>query len=229
MLRRWAADADPHVRRLVSEGTRPRLPWAPRLRRFQRDPSPVLELLELLKDDPSLYVRRSVANNLNDIGKDHPELLVEVCRRWLVGASPERRWVVERALRSLVKQGHPGALGVLGFGGPHRVRLAAARVSPARVRIGQSVRVEVEVENAGKKPARAVVDLAVGFVKQRGQVSDKVFKLRVLELAPGERARVEKRVSLRQHTTRTHHPGEHRVGVLINGQRHDAGKFQLSR
>jgi 3-methyladenine DNA glycosylase AlkC len=77
-LREWARDPHPHVRRLVSEGTRPRLPWAPRLVAFQKDPRPVLELLELLKDDPELLVRRSVANNLNDIGKDHPELLAAV-------------------------------------------------------------------------------------------------------------------------------------------------------
>src|SRR5918997_3406822 len=94
-LREWALDPSPHVRRLVSEGTRPRLPWAPRLRAFQDDPRPVLELLELLKDDPELYVRRSVANNLNDIGKDHPELLFETCKRWLVDASEERSKLVK--------------------------------------------------------------------------------------------------------------------------------------
>lgn len=101
-LREWASDPNPHVRRLVSEGTRPRLPWAPRLREFQEDPAPVLELLELLKDDPVLLVRRSVANNLNDIGKDHPEVLVETCRRWARDASEERWWVIGHALRSAV-------------------------------------------------------------------------------------------------------------------------------
>lgn len=89
LLREWTRDPNVHVRRLVSEGTRPRLPWAGRLRRFQHDPSPVLELLEMLRDDPEEYVRRSVANNLNDIAKDHPDLLVDVARRWLTDASPE--------------------------------------------------------------------------------------------------------------------------------------------
>ena len=98
-LRTWTGDPSEHVRRLVSEGTRPRLPWAPRLRAFQLDPRPVLELLELLKDDPALYVRRSVANNLNDIGKDHPALLTAVAKRWLRGASAERQWIVNHALR----------------------------------------------------------------------------------------------------------------------------------
>jgi 3-methyladenine DNA glycosylase AlkC len=98
--REWSADASEDVRRLVSEGTRPRLPWAPRLRAFQADPRPVLALLERLKDDPSLYVRRSVANNLNDIGKDHPVLLVETATRWMENATEERRWIIRHALRS---------------------------------------------------------------------------------------------------------------------------------
>lgn len=114
-LREWVGDPSPDVRRLVSEGTRPRLPWAPRLRRFQVDPAPVLDLLELLKDDPSLYVRRSVANNLNDIGKDHPNLLVATCRRWMARPTEARRWVVRHALRSAIKRGDAAALGVLGF------------------------------------------------------------------------------------------------------------------
>jgi 3-methyladenine DNA glycosylase AlkC len=96
------------VRRLVSEGTRPRLPWAPRLRAFMRDPRPVLELLEWLKDDPSLYVRRSVANNLNDIGKDHPDLLFATAERWMKDANENRHWIIRHALRSAVKRGDPG-------------------------------------------------------------------------------------------------------------------------
>jgi 3-methyladenine DNA glycosylase AlkC len=89
-LKNWAKDPSPHVRRLVSEGTRPRLPWAMRLPAFQKDPQPVLNLLELLKDDPELYVRRSVANNLNDIGKDNPAMLYKTARAWMKKPSPER-------------------------------------------------------------------------------------------------------------------------------------------
>jgi 3-methyladenine DNA glycosylase AlkC len=125
-LEEWATDPNVHVRRLVSEGTRPRLPWAPRLPRFVEDPQPVLRLLEMLKDDPELYVRRSVANNLNDIAKDHPDLVVEVCARWSLQASPERRWLIRHGLRTLVKQGHEGALAVLGYG----------RGSPAETALG---------------------------------------------------------------------------------------------
>lgn len=129
-LKTWARDPSPHVRRLVSEGTRPRLPWAPRLREFQKDPRPVLALLELLKDDAELYVRRSVANNLNDIGKDHPELLVETARRWMSDASDERRWLVGHALRSAVKRGEPGALAVMGFGEEAKVSVGGPDIAP---------------------------------------------------------------------------------------------------
>lgn len=114
--RNGARDGNVHVRRLVSEGTRPRLPWVPRLRAFQEDPRPVVALLELLKDDTERYVQRSVANNLNDIAKDHPELAVEICDRWSIGAPPGRLWIVKHALRSLVKKGHRGALETMGVG-----------------------------------------------------------------------------------------------------------------
>jgi len=106
-LREWTRDPDPHVRRLCSEGARPRLPWAMRLPAFVRDPRPVLPILEALKDDPDLYVRRSVANHLGDIAKDHPDLMFSICEKWLRGASPERRWLIRHALRHPDKKGHP--------------------------------------------------------------------------------------------------------------------------
>lgn len=109
-LSAWTTDPSPHVRRLCSEGTRPRLPWAMRLPALVRDPSPVLPLLEALKDDPELYVRRSVANHLGDIAKDHPALVFGLCERWLEGASPERRWLLRHALRYWAKKGDPTAL-----------------------------------------------------------------------------------------------------------------------
>ncbi|HEX6850465.1 MAG TPA: DNA alkylation repair protein [Candidatus Polarisedimenticolaceae bacterium] len=227
-LRTWAADPDPHVRRLVSEGTRPRLPWAPRLRAFQKDPRPVLELLELLKDDPELYVRRSVANNLNDIGKDHPDLLVATCARWLRGAGEARRWIVKHALRWLVKRGHPGALEVLGFGEAGSIRVSGS-VRPKRARIGGRVVVSVDVENRGRKTSTAAVDLAVHFVKATGAAKPKVFKGRDLVLAPRASATFEKSISLAQHTTRRHHPGRHAVEARVNGRVVPIGEFVLVR
>lgn len=226
-LRVWARDASEQVRRAVSEATRPRLPWALRLRAFMRDPRPVLQLLELLKDDPSLYVRRSVANNLNDIGKDHPELLNETATRWMINASADRQWIVRHALRSAVKRGDVGALRVLGFGGGTAGVVKNAKVSPARVKPGGTVTIAFDVANATARSQRMVVDLRVHYVKANGNTSVKVFKLRELELAGKARVALSKRLSLKNLTTRKHHPGKHRVEALINGRAVLLGHFEL--
>jgi 3-methyladenine DNA glycosylase AlkC len=228
-LAEWTHDPSPHVRRLVSEGTRPRLPWAPRLRRFVEDPAPVVELLEQLKDDPTTLVRRSVANNLNDIGKDHPELLVAICRRWKAGAPPERQQLIAHALRSAVKRGDPGALAVLGFGKASTASVDDVRIAPARPRIGDTVRIELTVTNDGKRRAAFNVDLRVHFVKANGQTSPKVFKMGQATLAAGTSIGLTKSISLAQHTTRTHHPGRHDIDVVINGTAEPIGGFTLRR
>ena len=226
-LEKWTLDPSPHVRRLVSEGTRPRLPWARRLKAFQRDPAPVLRLLERLKDDAHPYVRRSVANNLNDIGKDHPALLVEVARRWLADASPERKRLVTHALRSAVKRRDAAALAALGYGSSRAIGLGASSLEPARPRIGGAIRITIEVENRSRRPLSVVVDLGIHFVKARGASTAKVFKLRSMTLAAGARATLTKRISLAQHTTRTHYPGLHRVDVRANGRVLPIGAFHL--
>ncbi len=226
-LKEWSADPRPHVRRLVSEGTRPRLPWAPRLRAFQTDPGPVLELLELLKDDPELFVRRSVANNLNDIGKDHPELLVDTARRWLKDAGEDRRWLVRHALRSAVKRGDPGALALLGYGDPAEVTIRDVTITPPAPRIGDSVVIAFDLLNTGAGVQRLLVDLHLHFVKASGRTSPKVFKLRGLELAPRQTASLRKTISLADMSTRKHYPGMHTVDVVLNGRLEPLGAFDL--
>lgn len=226
-LTQWATDPSPDVRRLVSEGTRPRLPWAPHLRDFQADPQPVLALLDLLKDDPDLYVRRSVANNLNDIGKDHPALLAETAKRWMRNATEERRWLIQHALRSAVKRGEPGALHVLGAGHPAQVIVRQKSITPSRARVGQSVTVAFDLRNAQSKPQRVMVDFRIHFVKANGSTAPKVFKLKLLELPPRERISLKKTVSLAPMTTRTHYPGRHRVDILLNGRAKPLGAFEL--
>lgn len=233
-LRLWATDPSQHVRRLVSEGTRPRLPWAPRLRGFQKDPRPVLQLLELLKDDPELYVRRSVANNLNDIGKDHPNILTATARRWLKGASTERRWIVRHALRSVVKAGDANALAALGFGESPAATIENPSIKPKRAAIGGSLQIAFDVVDKrdavaarAPKPTRILVDFRVHYVKANGKTSPKVFKLKVIELAAGQRVRLQKSISLANMTTRRHYPGRHRVDVILNGGSVALGWFEL--
>lgn len=227
-LKVWAIDPSPDVRRLVSEGTRPRLPWAPRLRAFQRDPRPVLALLELLKDDSELYVRRSVANNLNDIGKDHPALLAATAQAWLRGASEERHWIIRHALRSAVKRGEPGALRVLGAGRPAQVLVRKRVVSPKMVTLGNSVAIGVDLINSSPTAQHVIADFQIHFVKANGKAAPKVFKLKTLNLTPGARVRLRKTVSLKSMTTRRHHPGKHRVELLLNGRAQSLGQFDLT-
>lgn len=227
-LHKWATDPDEHVRRLVSEGTRPRLPWASRLREFQKDPSPVLALLEKLKDDPSLYVRRSVANNLNDIGKDHPGMLVETTRRWMKSATEQRQWLVRHALRSAIKRSDPEALAIMGYGETPQVSITGASIIPGTVVEGDKVRVTVELENSEEVTQDLLADLCVHYVKANGSASPKVFKMSTLTLAPGERQTIGKTISLAPMTTRRHYPGEHTVELLLNGKTHPLGSFRLS-
>jgi 3-methyladenine DNA glycosylase AlkC len=226
-LREWAFDSNAHVRRLVSEGTRPRLPWAPRLRAFQDDPRPVLELLDILKDDPELFVRRSVANNLTDIGKDNPAALIETCRRWMRDASPQRSWLVRHALRSAVKRGEPEALEILGFLPATGVQVGEIDITPAMASIGDSITFTVELSNEGSATQRLLIELRVHFVKANAHPSPKVFALKELELRPNGSVQLTKKISLAQHTTRTHYPGQHRVEVLVNGRPSATGVFDI--
>ena len=228
-LHLWSRDPSAHVRRLVSEGTRTRLPWAPVLRDFQRDPTPVLPLLEQLRDDPELYVRRSVANNLHDIGKDHPALLVTTAGRWLEDASANRRWIITHALRTLVKRGDPGALALLGFGAKARITVTESTITPARPAMGAKVVVTCALRNATRQPQRVVVDLRVHFVKANGGTSAKVFKLATVDFAAGATVPLRKTVSLEDLSTRRHYPGVHRVELQMNGVASPLGTFLLRR
>ncbi len=226
-LREWTTDSSEHVRRLVSEGSRPRLPWAKRLPEFIADPTPVVELLELLRHDESEYVRRSVANNLNDIAKDHPQLVVDISSRWWADATLDEKRMIRHALRTPIKNGDPGALEVLGFGKSSPATIVGSSIEPEIVDIGGKFRVEVEVNNPSSKATGALVDLKVHFVKANGATSPKVFKGAELMLAPGETKKVRKTISVKQHSTRKHYPGEHRVEALINGVAVELAVFQL--
>ena len=202
-------------------------PWAMRVAWLDQNPKRVLALLERLKDDPTTLVRRSVANNLNDLGKVHPALLVETCKAWQRGASPERRKLIEHALRSAVKRGEAGALALLGFGGKAAVAVEAVRFEPKRVAIGGSVALSFALRSTGKRPQPLLVDLRVHFVAANGGSSPMVFKLKRVDLAAGGTATLSKKVSLAVHTTRKPRAGKHEVEVLINGQATPLGFFTV--
>jgi 3-methyladenine DNA glycosylase AlkC len=228
VLRKWSTDINPHVRRLVSECTRLRLPWAGRVAWLDANPERVLELLALLKDDRSTLVRRSVANNLNDLGKVHPELLTRTCAAWLEGATAERRALVEHALRSAVKRGEPNALRLLGYGAKARVAVENVRFAPRRVAIGKQVSLSLTLRSTARIAQELLVDVAVHFVKANGRAAPKVFKLKRVTLPARGRVDLGTTISLAVHTTRKPRPGAHAVDVVINGQVIPVGSFAVT-
>ncbi len=216
-LQRWTTDRSAHVRRLVSEGSRPRLPWGLRLQALVADPSPSLPLLEALQDDPSAYVRRSVANHLNDIAKDHPDQIARWLARHLGDASGPRRALLRHACRTLVKQGDPAVLNAWGLGQPLLGR-ARLDITPERIVLGDAVELRLTLVSTSPEPQTLLVDYAVHHVKANGSTSPKVFKGWTLDLGPNEGRALVRRHAVRPITTRTYHPGWHRVVVQVNGQ-----------
>ncbi len=226
-LMRWTKDADWRVRRLASEGSRPRLPWGSRLAPLVAEPSPLIPLLERLRDDPSEDVRRSVANSLNDIAKDHPDLVAAIARDWLRRAPPDRVRLVRHACRSLVKAGHGPTLAALGFGEP-ALRLERLEVTTPVVRFGGALEFAAVLLSEGAAPQRIVLDYAIHHRKANGGTTAKVFKWRQLTLAPGERLHLARRHPIRRITTRVYHDGAHRIELLANGRPLGSAEFVLA-
>ena len=224
-LMKWVDDPSEHVRRLVSEGTRPRLPWGRQLAPFIADPSPILPLLERLKDDEHEYVRRSVANNLNDIAKDHPEVVLKLAKAWLVKASPQRKRLVEHGLRTLLKRGDARALALIGAHGAESLRITG-RLTPPRVKLGERVTFFATVRNEGKQLLHAVLEARVHFVKVKG-TSVKPFRLARVDLKPGQEVAITRSLELQHRSIRRLFSGVHEVELQVNGARSPMGSFRL--
>jgi len=216
-LSRWTADPSAHVRRLVSEGSRPRLPWGIQLKPLIADPAPTLPLLRALLDDPSEYVRRSVANHLNDIAKDHPQIVAEWLREHLPHANAARRALLRHASRTLVKRGDPATLAAWGLGGKLR-GAAQLKLMPQRVRIGAAIELVVELVAHARTAQKLAIDYRIHHVRADGSTGAKVCKGWLLELAPGECRELRKRHSLRPITTRRYYPGRHQIALVVNGR-----------
>jgi len=212
----WVEDPNRHVRRLVSEGTRPRLPWGMRLTGLVHDPSPIFPLLERLRDDPEEYVRRSVANNLNDIAKDHPEAVTALAARWSKGGGKARRRLVRHALRSLIKAGDAAALRVIGQG-VAQVEKGPLTLDRDAVRMGEQLGFEIELRSTAEAPQSITVDYVVHFLKANGSLSPKVFKGSTINLPARGSATFRRHHRFRDVTTRKHYPGRHALSVRING------------
>lgn len=216
IIAQWTSSPDEHIRRLASEGTRPYLPWAVRVPPLTAQPGRTLGILDALYRDDSDYVRRSVANHLNDLSRDAPDLVVATAQRWLDAPAPTSPALVRHGLRTLVKRGHPGALVLLGFG-PASVDVDGPHLPQTQVPWGGGVHFTAVLRNTGDEPARLAVDYAVHHRRANGRLSTKVFKLTTTELAPGEQLTVDRRHSFRMISTRTYYPGEQAIALQVNG------------
>ncbi len=199
-----------------------------RLRRFVEDPTPTIDLLDRLVDDPSAYVRKSVANHLGDIAKDHPELAIRTAARWL-DQDPEsdrRRWIASHGLRSPVKAGDPEALRLLGYDPDASVSLDALSISPARIRIGEAVTIEFTLTAPESTPV--MVDYRIHHAGANGSRSPKVFKLRRTVLEPGVGTAFHRKHRIRQVSVRKIHPGPHKVEIQVNGRILAQGTVQVN-
>ncbi|SNZ02669.1 3-methyladenine DNA glycosylase AlkC [Terribacillus aidingensis] len=213
-MKEWAQSKNYHIRRLASEGCRPRLPWGQAIRQFKADPQPVLEVLELLKADPSLYVRKSVANNLNDISKDHPELVIQTAKRWN-GYSKETDWIIRHGCRTLLRSGQPEVLALFGYEDV-KGALADAAIAADRQRVNIGEAVTLTYSFHVKQQVKLRIEYSIDFIKKR-KITTKKFLLSDRVFAAGEDIAKERVHKWSDFTTRVHYPGVHRIALLANG------------
>lgn len=220
----WTSDPNEHVRRLVSEGTRPRLPWAARL---DLPLDAVLPILTQLRADSSLYVRKSVANHLNDLAKDHPDQIISMLAEWHAEGVEETTWIVRHALRNHLKNGTPEALAIFGYA-PPEVAVTDVEALPASMAIGETVELSFTLQSKVADEQKLMIDVVVGYMKANGKPSPKVFKFRELELDGGAAESFSTSYDMVVRSTRKLYPGEHTLTIRINGQDLASTAFQLS-
>ncbi len=214
-LEKLAGDTEANVRRFASEGCRPRLPWAMALPQFKQDPSPILPILERLKDDESEFVRKSVANNLNDISKDHPAVVLDLCQRWS-GASSRTDWIIKHACRTLLKAGDRRAMRLFGFGDPKRLGVEKLKLGKRSLAIGEQLQFSFALRVGTKRSCKARLEYIVYFAKSGGKVGKKVFKITENTYQPGVHA-FSRKHSFADMSTRKHYAGKHEVAIVVNG------------
>lgn len=222
----WASDENHHVRRLSSEGARPRLPWSFQLKNLLKDPSPVFPILETLQADEELYVRKSVANHLNDISKDHPEAMLDLVKNW-DRSHKHTAWIVKQGARTLIKQGHPGALILRGFDPNPQINAGSFEVQPSNIQLGDEIRIAAGITSTSDKAQKLAIDYIVHYVKKSGAASAKVFKWKEVELAAGASLELKKKQVVKDFSTRKHYAGFHKVEFTVNGVTMGAGGFEL--
>jgi 3-methyladenine DNA glycosylase AlkC len=224
----WSNHPNQWVRRLSSEGCRPRLPWSVALQKLKENPAPIIPILENLKNDTSRFVRLSVANNLNDIAKDNPETVIDLAKKWF-GESENTDWVIKHGCRTLLKQGNPQAMELFGFGSVIKnISVEDFQIFTPEVKIGKSLEFSFNLLNKNEKKTKIRLEYGVYYQKANGTLSKKVHKISEKEYAAHSITQITRKHSFKIVTTRVLHLGLHQVSVIINGNEFEKYDFELT-
>jgi len=222
----WSKHENEHVRRLSCEGCRPALPWAQALPEFKKDPTPILPILEQLKTDPDMYVRKSVANNLNDISKTHPDLVAKIAKKWY-GKNEHTDWIVKHACRTLLKKGNREVLAIFGFHDAESVNVDNFAIDTQTVAIGDSFNFSFELST--KEATKVRLEYAIDFVKSNGKRNRKIFQISEISLKENENKPYTKNHSFADLSTRKHYAGDHSITLIVNGAEKGTLDFELTK
>ena len=220
----WSGSGNEHVRRLASEGCRPALPWGQALTKYKKDPAPILPILEKLKADSSLYVRKSVANNLNDISKTHPELVVQLAKKWY-GKNDNTDWIIKHGCRTLLKKGNSEALAIFGFCNGESIDILDFKIDSKSIAIGDSFNFSFTIST--KEVVKVRLEYGIDFVKSNGKQSRKIFQISEIMLKAKEVKNYTKNHSFADLSTIKHYPGTHGIALIVNGVEQGRLDFEL--
>lgn len=223
----WAHSDNLHIRRLASEGSRPRLPWSMQLKNIVKDPKLTWPILDALKADSSKYVQKSVANHINDISKDHPDWILDQLKNWDMG-NPTTRWIIKHGCRTVIKAGHPKALALFGFTENPEIEIQQFQLSQNTVEMGSPLSFSFDLHSAAHHTQKLVIDYKLHFMKKSGKTQPKVFKLKELHLPAQQSMPLQNKYTFRDLTTRKHYPGMHAVELFINGNSYGQLEFEVT-
>ena len=226
LMHEWAKDKNHHVRRLASEGSRPRLPWSFKLDAVIADPKTTAAILEALKNDEELYVRKSVANHLNDISKEHPGYMIGLVSGW-DKANANTAWIVKHASRTLIKKGHSDSLSVFNFEKNVKATIENFKIKKNTIKLGEALEFSFDLVSGKTTDQKLVIDYVIWYQKKSADLSPKVFKLKELVLQPKQSIAINKKQVFKDFTTRKHSAGEHRVEIQVNGKILHGQAFKL--
>jgi len=218
-LKKWAKSKDVHKRRLASEGIRPNLPWGMKVQSIHDDLKFNLQILSQLKDDPEVYVQKSVANHLNDFSHLNPKLLIDILKEWKKNETVQRSWIIRHASRNLFKKGNHGALKLHGYDPKVKLDLNHFKLSQKKIREGDSIEVAFQLENKKNKEEKVLIDYIIYYLKSNGSYSQKVFRLKDTKILKNENLNLKKKISFKKVTTRKHYSGKHFIEIQVNSQR----------